>query len=139
MMAIAKYKVVREFEFEGKNLGLGEELVLKDADGEALVQKGKLQLSNYLDPENTEDKAVIDSFQKKEEEASAEYNAKQEARDEATQENIKADEEKAVEDAPVENSEEVAADEAVDSEEKTPEENTSADVDEEKSEEASAE
>ena len=64
-MAIAKYIVTRVFEHEGVETQLGQELILKDSEGESLVQKGKAKLLTYLDPENEEDKKIIDSVKEK--------------------------------------------------------------------------
>ncbi len=65
-MAIAKYKVLKQFEHDGQLLKLGQEILLRDSEGEALLQEGCLDLSRYLDLDNPEDKVIHDDFRSKE-------------------------------------------------------------------------
>lgn len=58
-MAIARYKAVKPFEYEGVEYGIGNALVLDPEDAQELVETGKVQLGAYLDPEDEHDAAEI--------------------------------------------------------------------------------
>lgn len=58
-MAIARYKAVKEFEYDGTKYGIGNALVLDPKDAQELIETGKVQLGAYLDPENETDAAEI--------------------------------------------------------------------------------
>lgn len=58
-MAIAKYKAVKVFEYEGVEYGIGNALVLDPKDAQELLEKGKIQFGAYLDPEDAHDAAEI--------------------------------------------------------------------------------
>lgn len=73
-MAIAKYKALQEFEYEGEPVVIGQELTLRDSRGETLVQHGQAVLVKYLDPDIPEEKTEIDAAQ-----AAARKNDKTEA------------------------------------------------------------
>jgi hypothetical protein len=96
-MAIAKYKVVKEFEYEGVAKKLGEEIITRDSEGETLVEEGKVNLCRHLEPTDPEDKALIDAYREKEKGTIETREEENEVRDEATQENLKKQDEEAIE------------------------------------------
>lgn len=49
-MAIARYKALKEFEYEGVSYGIGNALALDPEDAQELVETGKVQFAAYLDP-----------------------------------------------------------------------------------------
>lgn len=63
-MAIARYKAVKEFEYDGVSYGIGNQLVLDPTDAQELVEKGKLLLAGYLDPEDPADAAQIERIKR---------------------------------------------------------------------------
>lgn len=63
-MAIARYKAVKVFEYEGVEYGLGNQLVLDPADAQPLVEKGQVTLQGYLDPEDPKDAAQIERIKR---------------------------------------------------------------------------
>lgn len=87
-MAIAKYKVVKEFEYEGSLKKLGEEIITRDSIGETLVEEGKVNIIRHLEPTDAEDLALIEAYRESEKETIDEREAAEEVRDEATQENL---------------------------------------------------
>jgi hypothetical protein len=60
MMAVAKYMVITPFTYEGIDYSIGQELNLRDAEGERLVKTGKLQIQKYYNPDNATEKLIID-------------------------------------------------------------------------------
>lgn len=92
-MAIAKYKVVKEFEYEGSFKKLGEEIITRDSVGETLIEEGKVMLCCHLEPTDPEDLALIESYRESEKESIDDREVAEEVRDEATQENLKKEDE----------------------------------------------
>ncbi len=62
MAAIAKYKAVKEFEFENVQYGIGMVLILDPRDARELVESGKVLHMRYLDPADPIDQAEIERF-----------------------------------------------------------------------------
>ena len=64
-MSIRNFKVVKVFEFEGKQLKLGEEIITSDKEGSKLVERGLVVEGRFLDPADPADKKKIDQAEKK--------------------------------------------------------------------------
>lgn len=95
-MVIRHYKALKEFEFDGETVKIGQELILKEREGEKLLKEKKVAVGRMLDPKNDADDA------KKVEEAEAKYKAKYEnnfakekARDEKKEDELIQEDEKA--------------------------------------------
>ena len=78
-MPYAKFKVVKEIDFDGKKQMLGAELILDTADAEELVDTGSVVLSRHLDTSDPDDARIIRDL----EEVRGDEQVDDEARDEA--------------------------------------------------------
>lgn len=87
-MAIANYKVTKEFEYDGVKQSLGQEIVLSDREGDRYIKDGSVILGRFLDPEDEKDQKAIATAEAKYEEKYETNMAKEAARDEAKEEGL---------------------------------------------------
>lgn len=91
------YKVVREFEFDGKVLKMGEEIFLSERDASKHLNHGEIVHGRELNPDDESDAKII---KQAEEEHDARYETgmeKEAAREEKKQEELKEDDGKRAE------------------------------------------
>lgn len=87
-MALRNFKAIKDFERDGESVKSGEELVLTDREGETRLAAGEVMAGRFLDPADKDD---AEKIQVAEEYYSDKYEAnmaKEEARDEAKQEEL---------------------------------------------------
>lgn len=108
------YKALVEFEFEGKKVGIGEEVVLRAREGEELIKAGQVvSVDRELDPETEKDAALLAQCEERAETKHEEMKTNEEVRSELSSE--RETEKDAAEEA--EKAEEAAATEKVKTEE----------------------
>lgn len=61
-MALAKFKALKEFDYNENHYAIGNEIILPDLEGDDLHQQGKVILMRYLDPEDATDSLTIKQF-----------------------------------------------------------------------------
>lgn len=62
-MALLKAKALRKFKYEGKSYDAGDELVINRKASLEFVESGHIEtFGNPLDPQNPEDKPLIDEW-----------------------------------------------------------------------------
>lgn len=76
-MSIAKYKALKDFEFNDEDLIKGEERVLEDGEAKESVELGQFQLVKYLDPDDKLDAIVIKAFDEAEKSAASNFSERE--------------------------------------------------------------